>query len=357
MHVVFDLSSHGFGHAGMTAPLIAALAARSSGVRITVRSALPATSLRSLIAVPFGTAPPPPDPALAMLSPFEVDVAASERRYAALFERWDEQIDAEARRLRALKADLVVANVPFVSLAAARAGGVPAVALGPLNWADMYAAYCGGQPGAAAIHAEILDAYRSARVFMQSEPAMPMTDLPNRRRIGPVARRGHAQRARLQRLAGSGADERFVLVSFGGIPRRSGFVLPRLERVRWFVPDDYEPGRADFTRHSASGLSFIDLLASCDVLITKPGYGMFVESACNGVKVAFLPRTDWPESPYLTGWLRTAWIARELREDAFVAGDVGEDIERLLAVPAPAAVVPTGVGDALSIVLDALGRR
>jgi hypothetical protein len=133
MHVVFDLSSHGYGHAGMTSPLIAGIAERSGAIRVTVRSDIPQQTLRDRIPVSFSTAPAPPDPALAMLSPFEVDVPASARRYAGLFARWDELLAAEAAKLRALKADLVVANVPFMSLAAANACGVPAVAFAPLK--------------------------------------------------------------------------------------------------------------------------------------------------------------------------------------------------------------------------------
>ncbi len=350
MHVVFDLSSHGFGHVGMTIPIIAALAARSSGLRVTVRCGLPQSLLEERIPIAFESAPAPPDPGLAMLSPFEVDVATSVLRYGELFARWDELVQAEASKLRELGADLLIANVPFVSLAAAHASGVPAIALGPLNWADMYRAYCGTQRDADEIHAKILAAYRSARAFLQTTPSMPMSDLPNRRQIGPVARRGRCQREALQRLAAPGEAERLVLVSFGGIPLRRSFRLPRVRGVRWFVPDDYETTRGDVTRHSASGLSFIDLLASCEVLVTKPGYGMFVESACNGVKVAFLPRADWPESPYLTGWLQTAWIARELGEEAFAAGAIAPDIERLLAMPTPSAIVPAGVDDAVAVI-------
>jgi hypothetical protein len=38
------------------------------------------------------------------------------------------------------------------------------------------------------------------------------------------------------------------------------------------------------------------------------------------VRVAFLPRADWPEAPYLIEWLKAAWIAQELREEAFSRG-------------------------------------
>jgi hypothetical protein len=109
-----------------------------------------------------------------------------------------------------------------------------------------------------------------------------MSDLPNRRRIGPVARLGRRRREILRNLSSSNALERFVLISFGGIPGRRGFVLPRIAGMRWFVPTITSRAASTSPRHSASGLPFIDLLASCDVLVTKPGYGMFVEAACNG---------------------------------------------------------------------------
>lgn len=51
------------------------------------------------------------------------------------------------------------------------------------------------------------------------------------------------------------------------------------------------------------GLSHTDLLRSCDALIGKPGYGTFVEAACNQTPVLYLPREDWPEQPYLVEWL------------------------------------------------------
>jgi hypothetical protein len=43
-------------------------------------------------------------------------------------------------------------------------------------------------------------------------------------------------------------------------------------------------------------MSFIDVLASSDAVVTKIGYATFVEAACNGVGIVSAPRADWPES-------------------------------------------------------------
>jgi hypothetical protein len=274
--------------------------------------------------------------------------------YETLFAQWSQVFAEEVSRLRALEPDLVLANVPFVSLAAARALGVPSVAISPLNWADIYKAYCWDRPDGSGIHGKILAAYQAATVFLQPMPSMPMDDLSNRRCIGPVARLGHRQRDRLISLFSNRENERFVLVSFGGIGGRPEFRLPEISGVRWLVPNEYEIARSDITRRSMSGISFIDLLASCDVVVTKPGYGLFVEAACNGVKVAYVPRPDWPEAPYLNKWINTAWMARELEYDAFVKGDIKGEIEELLSIATPKPLVPTGVDDALRIIADLL---
>jgi hypothetical protein len=354
LHIVVDISGHGYGHAGMTVPLIARLHELSAGVRITVRSSLPAQALRERIDVSFNLAPPPYDPALAMFSPFDVDVATTARDYQELYARWDEVLALETTQLQALRADLVLANIPFMSLAAAQKCGIPAIALSPLNWADIYKALCGHEPNAAEIHRRLLESYRSARVYLQPTPTMPMDDLDNRQRIGPLARVVAPRRAALEALAG-GASERFVVISFGGIPGRPAFALPQLSGVRWFVPDNYAIARADITRHADSGLPFIELLASADAVVTKPGYGMFTEAACNGVRVAYLPRADWPEAPYLVDWLYTVSVACEVNEQMFMEGAIGPQILELLARPAPARVAASGVDDALAAIKAVVG--
>jgi hypothetical protein len=51
-------------------------------------------------------------------------------------------------------------------------------------------------------------------------------------------------------------------------------------------------------------MSFIDVLASSDAVVTKIGYATFVEAACNGVGIVSAPRADWPESGHLIEWAK-----------------------------------------------------
>ena len=63
---------------------------------------------------------PPPEATLVMLDPTTVDIAASAEAYRALHARWDENLDHETARLEALSPVALVADVPYLSLAAAK---------------------------------------------------------------------------------------------------------------------------------------------------------------------------------------------------------------------------------------------
>ena len=63
------------------------------------------------------------------------------------------------------------------------------------------------------------------------------------------------------------------------------------------------------------GIEFGDMLASCDAVLTKPGYGTFVEAACAGVPVLYVARKDWPEEPYLVNWLKRNGSCAEVERE------------------------------------------
>jgi hypothetical protein len=110
--------------------------------------------------------------------PLEVLVEETARAYLDFHEGWGRRVAEQARELAAVRPDGVLANVPYLILAAAERSGIPAVALCSLNWADIYAHYCGSRPEAQTLRQQMLEAYCSAVLFLKPEPAMPMPDIP-----------------------------------------------------------------------------------------------------------------------------------------------------------------------------------
>lgn len=347
--VVFDVSGHGFGHLGQAAPVIQALRARCPHCRIVLRSAHPASLLRDFLGCEVVLAPPPPEATMVMHGPTSVDAAGSAEAHRRVCERWEEHVAREAARLAALKPTILVSDVSYLSLAAAKRLGIPAIALCSLNWADIYRAYCGTEAGASAVLETIEAAYAAADVFLQVEPHMPMDGLSNLRSIGPVARIGHDRRRDLEAAADIPRGRKIVLVSLGGIPGGDGLDLPQVPGVHWLAGAGVTGPVGTVTGAGALAMPFLDLLASSDAVITKVGYSTFVEAACNGTALVSAPRDDWPESPYLIAWAeRNARFA--LTGSGLDAPEIRRALEDVLSAPPRPPVPATGVEEACRVI-------
>lgn len=353
-HIVLDVTDHGFGHLGQAAPVIAALKERRAAFRLTVRTGIPPAVVGEFLGMECRFAEKFPEIGMVMSSPIDVRVEDSLREYRAVHDAWDAVVEMEARRLADLAPTLLVSAVGYVGLAAAARAGVPAVALSSLNWADMVRSYCADRPGAAAIHDRMREAYCSAQAFIQVTPHLPMPDFPNRRSVGPVARIGRDRRREVAAIVGAAPAERLALASLGGMQGGGGIrSLPRVPGLRWLVNPELAVDRDDTTPLPSIPIPFIDILRSCDLVVTKPAYGMIVESVCNGVRVVYCERDDWPETPIMHAWAETHGLAAMVGRGALSDGSYGDTLADLLDRPAPAPVAPTGAAEAAGII-DAL---
>lgn len=348
------ISHHGYGHLAQTAPLINALHRRRPDLEFTVWSDLPQDVLAARIQAPFRHRQAPIDVGLVMLDALRVDLAASREAYRAFHHDWPTRVQREAEWLRSESFSAVVSNVGPLPLAAAAAARLPAIALCSLNWLDIAGHYLGDEPGMTTVLAQITAAYQSARTFLRVTPALPMTWLHNAEALPPIAQCGTNQRAALGANLGLDADLRLVLVGLGGIGYHATAALPRLPGVRWLVPDAWNPARDDHLAFSASGLDFTDLFASVDALITKVGYGSFVEAAALGIPTLYLDRPDWPETPYLGAWLQANNRAAAITEADLFDPRLGALLQPLLARSTPPRPVLGGEEHAAQHVLACL---
>ena len=92
----------------------------------------------------------------------------------------------------------------------------------------------------------------------------------------------------------------------------------------------------------------MDVLRSADALITKPGYGSFVEAACNGIPILYVDRHDWPETACLVTWLQSHGRGLGIRPEQLTQGDFGHALETLLMTTPPTPVQATGIEEAVT---------
>ncbi len=384
-HLLVDITAHGYGHIAQTAPVVNELVRRMPNLRVTVRSAASTDYLQQRFTIPFQHIHTALDFGMTMFNAVDVDVPRSLENYREYHADWEAKVELAANEMRALQPDLLFANVPYLSLAAAQVAQIPAVAMCCLNWADIYQHYAPDDAASHAIHAQMLAAYNSAQPFLKVSPTMPMHSLSRARGISPIAQLGINQRERVGGQRTSNADgskslnpsqpplvrggagfalpltrgswrgldsgdlteidgcERWVLIAMGGIDYRLPMEnWPRISGVRYLVPQAWNVQRDDTSALETMGMSFSDLLASCDAVLTKPGYGTFAEAACAGIPVLYVSRGEWPEQPYLIEWLAQHGVCREVSAAQLHSGELEKLLQQLWQQTKPG--VPTAGG-------------
>ena len=354
-HLFVDISSHGFGHLAQVAPVLNALAIGLPSLRLTIRSGLSLASLRARLMADFTHVAASSDFGYVMHDATRVDLPATAAAYRDFHADWAVRVAAEARFLAGLRPDLVLSDVAYLPLAGAAHAGIPALAMSSLNWADLFKHYFAADTWFEPIHREMLAAYNSADCFFRLTPGMPMADLRRVQPIGPVAAMGAECRAVLRAQLGCAANERLVLIAFGGFSKRLPIEnWPRIEGVRWLVHQAWQMADPQTTDFEPLGRPFTDLLRAVDAVITKPGYGLFSEAGCNETPVLYVRREDWPEQDCLIDWLTLNGRCREISDADLVAGLLAEPLGVLWQQPAPPTPAPTGAGEAAGFILARL---
>lgn len=325
MQIAFYISGHGFGHALRDIELINAIAKKRPDARFVVRTAAPRTL--------FETVMPPitlqycdADTGVVQIDSLRLDEERTARQAAAFYRDFDRRVDEEAAVLHGAAADIVLGDVPPIAFAAAAKAGVPSVAVGNFTWDWIYGHYRSFDTIAPDVIPIIQRAYatvaRALRLPLHGgfESIAAVTeDVPF------IARRSTRARAETRRLLGVPDGHRLVLVSFGAY----GVDLP-LDAVR-------RSGRLTVVMFDRAphGLTYPDVVAAADVVVSKPGYGIVSECVANTTPLLYTSRGRFIEYDVFVAEMPRVLRCRYISQEDLFAGTWSEAIERLIRQPSP----------------------
>jgi L-arabinokinase len=323
--LVFYISGHGFGHASRSVEVINALVARRPGLRVIVRSQVAPWLIRRTADPVVELMPVETDTGVVQIDSLRLDVAASLARARDFMASFARRVAAEAAFLREQQASVVVADVPPLGIAAGRAAGLPAIALGNFTWDWIYAHYDGG----ADLARQLGETYAQATLGLRLPMSGGFDTVPRVQDVPFVARRSSRDRGDTRRALGLPLDARVVLSSFGGYgpgpvnrPSVPGY------HVLW-------PGDIDEAAMYRRGYRYEDLEKAVDVIVSKPGYGIISECVAHDIPLLYTSRGDFREYQVLVDamprFLRCAFIAPE----ELFSGEWAPHLDRLLAQPPP----------------------
>jgi hypothetical protein len=366
--VCFYISGHGFGHASRQIEALNALGAARPDLDIIVRTSAPRWLFDRTARVPITLLPGECDVGVVQVDSLRLDQQATIERAARFYADLSPKAREEAALLRRHSAVFVVSDAPPLACAAAALAGVPSVVVSNFTWDWIYEAFDDGGRDAAAVLDAIRNAYRQAQAAWR----LPMhggfatfrtiVDLPF------IARHARHSRDEVRRTLRLPTELPLVLSSFGGYGVND-LNLARLDcfdRCGVVITHGAQGAVAHAPRGLfqvsepelyGSGLRYEDLVAACDIVATKPGYGIIAECVANGTAILYTSRGNFAEYDVLVSemprYLRCAFIEHE----RLFSGQWREAVDRVLSAPPPPERPATNGADVMARLIGEQLRR
>lgn len=335
----YYISGHGLGHAGRSCQIINTMRKRHPEVAVEVVSDAHAWFFEGFLDSSVPVRRQRLDIGVLQHDSLHMDEAQTLAAYRNFLPERDILVASEAASLRASQISLVVADIPPLVFSAAHAAGLTAVGVANFTWDWIYADLIARYGGYADVLDSVTQDYRKASAFLRlpffgAFPAgIPVENLPL------VARRSGLSRSEARRRLGVAAGQRVALISFGGFGLQHFDFSPLGALQDWvFLSETGLAAPLANLRAIPPGgvLSYPELVAAADVVVTKPGYGIVSEAIAHGTAVLYTSRGAFREQAVLVEGLKRYTRCREISNEDLLAGHWREALDTLLQQPFPA---------------------
>ena len=348
------ISGHGFGHAAQVVPVLNALHRLVPDLRVLLRTTVSPSFFKDRLVPPWDLSPVQQDVGCIQNGPLKIDVETTWREHHRFHSSWDERLQTEFEAMKTAGPNVVLADTPYLALAAGEAAAIPTVALVSFTWDLVLSEYIAPRSiDGRVIIQSIRQAYGKADLALRINPAPKMEIFQRIIDIGPIAEPASPAREQLTEFLGLARGEQTVLVGFGGVPLDS-LPFSRLESLTGyrFIFDGSIPlGSRRFVAAASLPFSFKTLMASVDLIMTKPGYGTLVEAVALRTPLVYVRRYNFADEQPLVDYLHRYGRGVELSLDAFAHGHWEESLQRAQSLPPSSEYVPpaTGADDTTTI--------
>ena len=286
----------------------------------------------------FAFEPVETDTGIVQIDSLRLDERASVRRAQEFMSSFATRVAGEAAALGRIGADLVIADIPPLGIAAAARAGVRAVAFGNFTWDWIYSAYDGTEDLVTAIARAYTRADAALRLPMWGGFAAfgEIIDVPY------VARHASRDPQEVRRALGVAADVPLILTSFGGhglrgletaVRQLTGYIV-----LFTGLPADAAGGNVvalDEKTLYGAGFRYEDIVRAADVVVTKPGYGIIAECIANDTALLYTDRGHFIEYDVLVAAMPRVVRAAYIDHNHLFRGCWQPQLEALLAMPRP----------------------
>jgi hypothetical protein len=335
-------------------PVLNALGALVPSLTAILRTTVPASFFRNRLTIQWTLSPAQQDIGCIQDGPLKIDIDATWAAHHHFHETWQARLSHEVAAMQAASPALVIADTPYLAIEAGFRAQIPTVALANFTWDLVLKEYCRASDHS---HQQLIQCIRGS--YAKADMALRVTPAPridaffNMIDVGPIASPASPERDRLASALALAPNERTVLVGFGGIPLTS-LPLEHMEQLRpyrFLFDGPVPPGYSRVHSTETLPFSFKTLLASVDVIMTKPGYGTIVEAVMLQQPIVYVRRYNFVDEPPLVDYLQRHGRGVEMSMKEFKAGRWEAAIRKAdeTTVPSIAPPPPTGAAEAAAI--------
>lgn len=346
--IAYYINGHGLGHAVRSGQIIRRLV-RNPDIRtiIAVSDLEPHVLLECLCAgmkdehlrkMQFRTATF--DAGFVQKDSVTIDMEASLARATEQLKGWEDMILREGRWIRMWGFHMVLSDSAALPLEAASYAGIPGFAVGNFTWDWIYEPLAMTNTSWLFLTDMCRNGYSKAVGWFQLafHPDVKRPPFKHVFPVGLVAEEGRDRRFEIARATGASPGKPWVLLSFASLDWDSAARLKAAgnRSVEYFaIRPLVWPGRmpGNFRMLKQSKFPFADMVASCDAVVSKPGYGILSSCAANRKPLVWAERNDFREAAVLEKAIEKHLCGVKITAKELYSGDIGPAIQKALAMP------------------------
>lgn len=299
--IAYYITAHGYGHGTRSCDALKALRQANPEVPIIVKTDLPTDFMASRLPKSIEIRPGAFDLGLIQKDSIHVDLEASLKTIEQLYEREEELIEQEKMFMLSEQIGVVVADIPAIPLNAAQRAGIPNIACSNFGWNWIYSEFVDHNPRWQFFVDKFERVYEKTDLLLRQPFAESMSAFPEKIDLPLLAKPGRNRRKLIEETFGADTSKPWVLLSFTTL-ELDFQALEKLSALKSYELFTVEPLAWPGSRiHSLprNRISFADAMASVDLVVTKPGFGIVSECIANDKPIIYTDRKHFLEYPVL----------------------------------------------------------
>jgi hypothetical protein len=336
--IAYYISAHGYGHGVRSCDIIRALNHFFPQLHIRIISDLPPIFLSNRIGSNRNPIRPGSfDVGMVQLDSIRVDVGATLDSVEQLCSKRRELVEQELSYIREMKLDLVVADIPAIPLESAALAGIPGVAVGNFGWDWIYSGFAGEDPRWTPLVKVFQEQYGCADLLLRLPFSESMSAFRKIEDIPLLASPGRNRRAEIAEITGCNPDKKWILLSFTTLSWEDEALasVERLVDYEFFTVRPLAWSRRNIYPLDRDQVTFSDVVASADAVISKPGFGILSDCIANEKPLIYADRSDFLEYAILEQAIKKYLKNVHIPSADLYRGNLGKSLESIWNRPLP----------------------